>query len=495
MSQNSIPCIGGDRNPGEGGKCLSGDPTLGNYAESSSPPVREGKNRSSAWSKADANVERYCLQSMARMAMLEHHYRQPKDDRPKRAHKVCACRRELRPIPGMQGKLYRPAIFQHKETGGTFYGGHIICASPRACPLCALKVGEERAQEIRTAVDAWMASGGLVLFVTPTFPHYAKDSLSDLLASFKSALSAFRGGKSAQKIRKELGYFGLIRALETTWGEKNGWHPHSHELWFIRPSDDLKASLIDSAKRSRQHYINTGKRETFGVIPHLQEKLWNLWFRACIKSGLSAPSHQHGIRVEMAESEEQTRSRLSEYLAKSGLDLDPSAPVWGSDDELVRVHSKRGKPERYTPFDFLREQFNPESTKQQKARFRELFAEFVEGYRGMAAVFWSRGLKAQFKIAEVSDQEAAEKLEEPSFRIADINAHRWAFVIGIHDHRAQLLNHAAESGISGVNAFLDELLQRYYLDHCTDNFSRLAPDARYVLSLPIDAFRPFINDS
>lgn len=470
-------------------------PSLGNYAESSPPPLRGGKNRSSAWSKSDAVTERYALQFMARKAMLEHHYRQPEEARPKRAHKVCACRRELRPIEGLEGKLYKPAIFQHKQTGGTFYGGHIICASPRACPLCAQKVGQKRAQEIRTAVDAWMASGGLVLFVTPTFPHYAQDSLADLLTSFKSALSIFRKGMPFEKIKTQIGYSGLIRAMETTWGEKNGWHPHSHELWFIRPEDPLKALLVESAQESRDHFIKTGKRKTFGSILNLQEKLWDRWAKACLKVGLPAPSFEYGIRVEMAENEEQTRSRLSEYLAKSGLELDPDAPVWGADDELVRVHSKRGKPGRYTPFDFLREQYNPENTKQQKSRFRELFAEFVEGYRGMASVFWSRGLKAQFHIEEVSDQEAAEKLEETSFRITDIHGHHWAFVVGIEDHRAQLLNRAAESGLPGVNAYLDELLERYYLDHYQDDFERLTPDARYLLSLPQDAFHPFINDS
>ena len=502
MFKNFTPSKGDGRNPGGSDSGALGL-LLGNYAESSSAPLAEGdkaplaegEKRSSAWSKADALIERYALQIMARKAMLEEHYRKPQEDRPKRAHKVCACRRELRPIEDGKGKLYKPAVFQHKQTGGTFYGGHIICGSSRACPLCAQKIGQQRADEIRTAVDAWMASGGLVLFVTLTFPHSAQDSLPDLLTSFKSALSVFRGGRSALKIRGELGYSGLIRSMETTWGRENGWHPHSHELWFIRPDGDLRASLVQAALESRQFFIKRGKRppSPFGELFKIQKKLWERWKNACLKSGLEEPSFENGIRVEMAENEEQTRSRLAEYLAKSGLELDPSAPVWGADDELVRVHSKRGKSGRFTPFDFLREQYNPETTKEDKARFRELFSEFVASYRGMASVFWSPGLKASFKIAELSDQESAEKQDQPSTKITDIHGHLWAFVIGIDDHRAQLLNRAAESGLSGVNAYLDDLLERYYLEHFQDGFMRLSFDARYLLSLPQDAFESLIE--
>lgn len=502
MYKNSTPSMGEGRNPGGSDSGALGL-LLGNYAQSSSaplaeggnPPLAEGEKRSSAWSKADELIERYALQIMARQAMLEEHYRKPEENRPKRAHKVCACRRELRPIEGCKAKLYKPAVFQHKQTGGTFYGGHIICGSSRACPLCAQKIGQQRADEIRTAVDAWMAAGGLVLFVTPTFPHSAQDSLPDLLTSFKSALSAFRGGRSALKIRQELGYFGLIRAMETTWGEGNGWHPHSHELWFIHPEGDLRASLEQAARQSREFFIREGKRPRFppGALCHIQEKLWDRWKNACLKSGLDEPSFENGIRVEMAENEEQTRSRLAEYLAKSGLELDPSAPVWGADDELVRVHSKRGKSGRFTPFDFLREQYNPETTDQAKTRYRVLFSEFVASYHGMASVFWSRGLKAFFQIEEVSDQESAENHEQPSIKITDIQGYVWPFVIGIKDHRAELLNRAAESGLSGVNAFLDELLERYYLKHLQDDFKRLSADARYLLSLPPDSFESFNN--
>ena len=496
MYKNSTPSMGEGRNPGGSDSGALGL-LLGNYAESSPPPLAERGKRSSAWSKADALIERYALQIMARKSMLEEHYRKPKEDRPKRAHKVCACRRELRPIEDGKGKLYKPVVYQHKKTGGTFYGGHIICGSSRACPLCAQKIGQQRADEIRTAVDAWMASGGLVLFVTPTFPHSAHHSLADLLTSFKSALSIFRKGRPFERIKEELGYSGLIRAMETTWGEGNGWHPHSHELWFIHPEGDLRASLEQAARQSREFFIKWGKRPRFppGALCKIQENLWDRWSKACLKSGLEEPSLEHGIRVEMAENEEQTRSRLAEYLAKSGLELDPSAPVWGADDELVRVHSKRGrgKSGRYTPFDFLREQYNPETTKEEKARFRELFSEFVASYRGMAAVFWSPGLKASFKIAELSDQESAEKQDQPSTKITDIHGHLWAFVIGIDDHRAQLLNRAAETGLSGVNAYLDDLLERYYLEHFQDGFMRLSSDARYLLSLPQEAFESLIE--
>ena len=463
--------------------------SLGTYAESSPTPANRGFQKTE-WDQSAALVERYALQAQARKAMFEVFYRVPKDERPKRPHKVVECRRSLRPVIGQKGKMLKPAIFKHKATGSTFYGGHIICASGRACPLCAIKIGETKAEEIRKAVTQWMEAGGICLFVTLTFPHYRTDTLHDLVDSFQGALTRFRKGRVFDVIKQDLGYEGVIRALETTWGEKNGFHPHSHEIWFVRPDLASQDRLRQAAAESRAHFIKTGKRKSFGEAVVIKERLYAKWLQAVTASGLSAPSAEYGLRVDNVENEEQCRSRLAEYMTKAGLEFDETAPVWGADDELVKLHTKKGKPDRYTPFDFLREQFNPENSENAKTRFRALFAEFVEEFSGMAQVFWSSNLKGRFDFVPVSEEEAANSRKEEASLLLEPPPRAWAFVIGIKgkDFRAQLLNKAREGGKEAAIAYLGELLDLYYLEHYETHFEMLEYDAQYLLALPDSAF-------
>lgn len=478
---------------------------LGTYAESSPPLILKGFSlapsdagevpaKPSFSGLRDAVLQRYLLQNMARKAMFREFYRQypEKADREgNRPHRVVECRRSLRPVPGGEGKLYKPSIFRHNATGATFYAGHQICGSARACPLCAIKIGQTRADEIQQAVSQWTQEGGICLFVTLTFPHYWKDSLGTLVDSFQGAMKRFRKGKTFDNLKAALGYGGIIRAVETTWGDKNGWHPHSHEIWFCRPGDDLHRALVEAGRESRRHWVQTRKELVSGELLALKVRLYEKWRAAVVASGLSAPSFEHGVSVKVAETEEECRERLAEYMAKTGLELDPQEPVWGVDDEMVRVHTKRGKPGRFTPFDFLREQYNPETDKPNRERYLALFAEFVREFRGTAQVYWSPGLKARFGVVEVSDEQAAEPGNEPSSRLLELEGHIWAFVEGVkppddslREYRAELLDEARKGGEPGATAFLNAFLdQQDFLGHYQDDFARLSRQARYLLSL------------
>lgn len=443
--------------------------SLGTYAESSPPHFIPLANPSfskrEGWDADASLAERYALQVKARKAMFEDWYRVPKEDRPKRPHKVCECRRSLRPVKGGKGKLFKPAIFKHEETGSTFYGGLVICGSGRACPVCSVKIGEKRAGEIKKAVRQWVDSGGICLFVTLTFPHYRKDTLSELVDSFQGSLKRFRKGASFDRIKASLGYGGVIRSVENTWGEENGWHPHSHEIWFVRPGEgfDLEA---------------------------LRLRLFEKWKAAVVASGLDAPSFERGLVVKVAETEEETRERLAEYMAKTGLEQDADAPVWGVDDELVKANFKRGKPGRFTPFDFLREQYNPELSKERQFFYRCLFAEYVGEFKGTALVFWSPGLKAKFDLAEVSDVDHAKEGKEPASHLMDVPPSVWAFASGIEgkDFRARVLLEAKAKGAEGARAFLLSLVDKYYWEFFRNDFEGLSHEARYLLALPESAF-------
>ena len=107
------------------------------------------------------------------------------------------------------------------------------CGSIWACALCAPVVRQGRAREIDLAAGRVLAAGGSALLVTYTGPHRKGEPLRPLFdATARFGELVFRGAK-AQKLKQELGWLGLIRALEVTYGRPpfdHGWHPHGHAL-------------------------------------------------------------------------------------------------------------------------------------------------------------------------------------------------------------------------------------------------------------------------
>ncbi len=457
---------------------------LGNYAESSSPPKTVASSgsvsQSSKWD-ADAQLaERYALQIQARKSLLEFHYSLPDSEKPKKAHRVCNCRRDFRPVHlgNENGKnIYempkQVSIFQHKETKSTFYGGLVVCGSGYACPVDAPKISEKRSSEIRKAVSEHVKNGGICLFITLTFPHYACDTIKASIDALRASFTAFRSGKRFSNLMAKLGYIGLIRGIETTWGESNGWHPHSHEIWFVSPD------FVDAFKKEiGKTEISISTLDCL-VDMNLKPDLFELWKSAVMRSGLSEPSLERGMFIRVCETEEQLQKRLADYLAKTGLEK----PPWGVDDELTKLHSKKGKFGRLTPFDFLREQYNPEKSKADKFRLRCLFSEYVNAFKGVAKIYWSPGLKKIFQIKDITDKQAAEEQTESAVLLMGLRPPIWVFVIGINDHRAQLLTKIKNEGVNSAKEWLKNLLDSY-ADYFPDQekFDLLSSNHQYILN-------------
>lgn len=464
---------------------------LGNYAESS--PSREIRGlqektdkilgKTSAWDFDAQLSEKYALQMQARKSILEDFYINPADYKNGKPHRVCNCRRDLRPVltgKDAKGKnryeLSKPEIFRHGQTGHTFYGGLTVCASPYACPVCSSKINESRAAEIRQAVSTWVDSGGICLFVTLTFPHTRFYSFTDLMKLFKGSLKRFREGRTYEGIKEDLGYFSFIRSIETTWGEANGWHPHSHEIWFVKP-DFLSAGFSDLQGVAPSAMTDDLKRF---LLEPMKLRLFDKWRSACVASGLDAPSYERGLDIKIAETEDELQARLAEYFTKTGIEKSP----WGVDDELVRHNTKCGKVGRFTPFDFLRNQLDTQFTKEQKFRFRRLFAEYVKGFKGTAKIYWPKGLKEHFSIADLTDEQAAEQQTEQAKLEYQVPPSIWVFVVAINDHRAELLLKVKNQGVQAAKEYLSGLLDRYaeYLD---ERYDELPAVYQYILeSIP-----------
>lgn len=408
---------------------------LGIYGKSSSAQQNQGfqpsevdpttgEIKGEGWSYAAALVERYALQSQARRSMLEAFRR---DGSEGKAHGVTRCRRWLRP----RGKHQTPyaEINQHRDTSRTFFTGTEICASPWGCPVCSAKIAQRRADEVRAAVDQWIALGGICLFVTMTVPHTFADILQVIVQGFRQALKLFRGGRGASAIYSELGCIGVIRALEITWGLLNGWHLHSHEIWFCRTVAGFPIGAI-----SRR------------------------WQDSAVSAGFKRPSSAHGLRVDIVQSTQQAAAALADYLVKIGKEPpDDARPLWGAAEELTRANSKRGHLRRFSPWDFLRAQFDPEISTHDRIRYRERFAEYVHAFKGTAQLFWTRGLKARFQVQDKTDQETAEESREAADVLSRLEVDDWDRLFIRADNRATVLLLGQSGGSYAIQEFIKSL--------------------------------------
>ena len=275
--------------------------------------------------------------------------------------------------------------------------------------------------------------------ITLTFPHTAMQTCKELRDKQKAALTDFRKSGHFSKKMKSYGYEGLIRSLEITHG-KNGWHPHTHELWIM-------------------DYFNQEDEREF------RDFVLGQWEKACKKNGLIPRGklkafRRHAVDVKFSVSN-------SDYLAKQD---DAKNLHWGIDRELAKGVTKKsdkfGAPEKgLHPFQLL-DGFS-------KGQFwmGEKFLEYVEAMYRARHIYWSTGLKAKCKIDELTDEELIAKEEEKAVDLADLDMFAWDKVLEL-DARAEVLNIAETKGLEGLN--------EWFANHGIDLFR----DDRFIWRKP-----------
>lgn len=294
-------------------------------------------------------------------------------------HRACWCHRSIR----TRGDAV--AVWRQDAGASARLSGVTTCGSVWHCPVCAAKVTEQRRKELDLAVTAWVKHGGSVNLLTLTFPHEADWPLADLMQRFAKALTSFKNSKGYKRIMADVGRAGSIRSLETTWGE-NGWHPHTHDLVF------LKGEMSDADV----------------------DELSNAWARAVIKAGLASLANQEAMLNKTPVVSKGSRGcvaltiqdgkHAAEYIAKFGHDA-----AWGASAEMTKPHSKTGRMGEYsgewhyTPFQLLAWSHEGD------ARAGALFREFAEAFTGKRMLSWSPKLRLLLTGCEndLTDEEIA----------------------------------------------------------------------------------------
>lgn len=323
---------------------------LGITAKSSTPPDREIGARAS-------RVQRYEALHQARVWL---------------GRRVNA----MHPDVQFPGEVYRTFDCRNVRTGHFVeirhntglpanYRNLATCGSVWACPVCATRIQERRRLELEHLVQ-WASDQDLqAIMVTFTFPHTGFHSLSDLLSRQSDAFKRFRTGGPFRRFKAEIAFQGLVRSLEVTHGA-NGWHPHTHELWLVKP----------------------------GVGHEIRARLVDLWERACIAAGLLDPNDQVKLQAFRVHSVDvRTNVTSGDYLAKQD-----SSRKWGITHEVAKATSKAGKAKGVHPHEFL-----VRKAKGDAARY----FEYLDGMKGKRQLFWSPGLKGACGLDDMSDEDAS----------------------------------------------------------------------------------------
>lgn len=289
------------------------------------------------------------------------------------------------------GSRYETGAPGHAEihTGYEDLQAHYVwlrrCGSVWFCRGCASKIYGVRRQELQKAFEFFQGKDKTFSFVTLTHPHTNQETLADTMVRLSAAVSAFRMGKAWTLFKGKYDLEHIIRALEVTYSERNGWHPHFHMLFVY----DRKSMT---------------KQEADDIENFIRDR----WHRICIKYGLVV-------------SEKNRRDHLVRGVeVKTGLNLVDwdymaKVKVW----EMASTTTKTPRQETHmSPWDIF------ERAKNGEAKFQALWWDFMSAMKGRAAIRWSNGLKKLVGIGEKTDEEIVQGgkaepvyiVDKPSFR-------------------------------------------------------------------------------
>jgi hypothetical protein len=257
------------------------------------------------------------------------------------------------------------------KDGSAYYCGLETCGNVWLCPVCSAKIHHRRAAELREALTTWETQGHAASLVTITVPHDLDDLLSRLVDAQRAAWKRVTAGGAWQRLKRRLGVVGHIIALEFTCGDQNGWHPHYHVLLVHDHGLDVAAITALHA--------------------HIHSRL----AAACRDYGLRQPDQLHALRIDPNVS---AAAAAGGYIAKGG--------DWTPAEEMTRGDLKTGRTGSRTPFQILADYYQTGDT-----RDRDLWDEYSLATKGLAAIRWSRYLRARMiglvGVAEKTDAELA----------------------------------------------------------------------------------------
>lgn len=291
-------------------------------------------------------------------------------------------------------------------TGRHYYSGLQSCHSVWSCPVCSLKITQERAKQIRDIALNAQRVGLHLTFATFTIPHTAFQTCKELKTAVADGFRKMTATRSYRSLKEKYNIVGYIRSLEITRGD-NGWHPHLHVLYFFEDQPD-KETALEATNLMFHDWSKTIKRMGYGD---------------CSEDAFAAKSVYDG-------------EDISDYISK-----------WDMSKELAEGHTKKSSN---TPFMLFDDYLNTGNEKS-----LNLFKEFSIAFHGARHITFSRGLKERFStIEDLTDEEACQN--ERGTIVLTISKDVWKIICGAKVE-ADILNVLDEQGIDSVHYLLTDL--------------------------------------
>lgn len=349
--------------------------------------------------KERKNLQKYYLMSLAKKLSP--------------AHRVADCRRKI--IYGRQHVEVRVSPDRKKAN----FANLETCSSVWDCALCGSKITEQRREELQLAIDTW-SKGNQLMLLTYTLSHMQSHKLRDTLTALTEARRAFKSGRRWQQVVRYHQIVGSISAMEVTYGD-NGWHPHVHELLFI------KDYLLDD-----------------GQLRRFTSTMQSHWVDVLNRKGRTALK-LIGLDVQWA------RGKVAEYVTKFGQERDDT--TWTAAHELAKAAVKTGRRDSsITPRELLMA-YGAGDT-----QAGMLWQEYSQAFKGRKQMFWSKGLAELLNLPEPKgDEEIAEDLSDTPEVFAVLTASQWRkilFAEGYGEFRHELLKIALTGDVAAFRGLL-----------------------------------------
>jgi hypothetical protein len=124
----------------------------------------------------------------------------------------------------------RPLTWKTKN-GYTYLDGVGYCKSAQSCPWCSpRKLAEKRQTVVAKAVNT-IDRGGAIIYAVFTVAHIPQQHLGTRFKNLLTVVSSFR--RKVKRLELQYGINRSTRAVEETFSQGTGWHPHVNWLWYV----------------------------------------------------------------------------------------------------------------------------------------------------------------------------------------------------------------------------------------------------------------------
>ncbi len=361
-------------------------------------------------------------------------------------HRVQSCQKV--PSYGVQKGTDKIKISKN-ENGRAFWSGLGCCGDLRGCPVCRDKVGRVRSQEVLQVLAGHSENGGAAILVTQTCRHHRNDSLEDMISRLADARRRFSSWTEVKNIRKLLGYDNQISSPDITYSDKNGWHPHYHDIWLISQEnleENYLSKLQVSNSKLAAKYSNCFDSTGTLNLDVVQILLSKQWIKACEKVGLKTPSIKNGFDIQYRESDGS--SAAGRYITK-----------WAYETTLS--HKKDANGESITPFDILYSLTHDDYEFRRFEKYKRLWQEYTKAYTGRSIIYFGRGLKKTYCIDDISDNDI---LDSPELEEVTEVTQQQAYALEYYCLKGVVLDLAEKYPPNIVSKYIESVYQKWIDD-------------------------------